>query len=113
MQVALDVLPLSDCKKYYDENPVLAGIDWQAGTMLCAGNPAKRKGVCSGDSGSPLFVPGAGPGRDVQIGIVSFGIGCADMGFPDVFTDVAKMHTWIQRGIQKLVKDTGVPAAVY
>lgn len=42
------MLPLSDCKKYYDENPVLAGIDWQAGTMLCAGAAVCSCSVCVG-----------------------------------------------------------------
>ena len=54
-------------------------------TQLCAG----LKGVdsCGGDSGGPLFATTSG-GEFLQVGIVSYGIGCAKQRFPGVYTEV-------------------------
>jgi secreted trypsin-like serine protease len=51
--------------------------------MLCAGEPHSGLDSCQGDSGGPLFAPE--PGGFVEVGIVSFGEGCAD-GFPGIYT---------------------------
>ena len=51
-----------------------------------------------GDSGGPLFIRRGS--SKVQIGIVSWGIGCARGDSPGVYTRVTKMVDWIQR-IQK------------
>ncbi|MFC5730766.1 MULTISPECIES: S1 family peptidase [Nocardioides] len=51
---------------------------------------------CQGDSGGPLF--GTLPdGRRVQVGIVSYGLGCATPGFPGVYAEVnnASIHQFI------------------
>lgn len=53
-------------------------------TQLCAG--MKGLDSCGGDSGGPLFATTAdGP---IQVGIVSYGIGCAKQHFPGVYTEV-------------------------
>lgn len=54
-------------------------------TMVCAG--AKGIDSCFGDSGGPLFVEENG--APVQIGVVSFGEGCAREGYPGVYVEVA------------------------
>jgi trypsin len=41
---------------------------------------------CQGDSGGPLF--GTVAGRVTQVGIVSYGLGCATPGFPGVYGEV-------------------------
>jgi secreted trypsin-like serine protease len=54
-------------------------------TQLCAG----QKGIdsCGGDSGGPLFAT-TSSGDYVQVGIVSYGIGCAKQHFPGVYTEI-------------------------
>ncbi len=52
--------------------------------MACAGDG--QYDSCQGDSGGPLFASTSG-GR-VQIGIVSYGIGCAIPLFTGVYSEV-------------------------
>jgi secreted trypsin-like serine protease len=63
--------------------------------MICAPQPVgiDGRGSCQGDSGGPLIVQtGTGP---QQVGIVSWGIGCAATGFPGVYTRVAEFKDWL------------------
>jgi secreted trypsin-like serine protease len=57
--------------------------------MLCAGS---RTDSCYGDSGGPLVQaePGlSGPSSDVLLGLVDFGNGCGQSGYPGVYVRVA------------------------
>ncbi|XP_037524454.2 tryptase [Rhipicephalus sanguineus] len=62
--------------------------------MYCA----YRKGTdsCQGDSGGPLMSRVVG-GRYVQVGIVSFGEGCARTYIPGVYTRVEAFTSWIKQ----------------
>lgn len=53
------------------------------------------KSSITGDSGGPLTVTNAG--RQVQVGIVSFGsdTGC-QKGYPTAFARITSFHSWIQ-----------------
>ncbi|MGH2855587.1 MAG: serine protease [Solirubrobacteraceae bacterium] len=65
--------------------------------MLCAGGALPsgqgRTDSCYGDSGGPLVAAGAAgqapPAGDVLLGLVDFGNGCAQAGFPGVYVQVA------------------------
>ena len=65
--------------------------------MVCAA----RDGIdsCQGDSGGPLIIKGAIASADVQVGIVSWGIGCADPSYPGVYARVSEKIDWIQAQI--------------
>lgn len=52
-----------------------------------------QKGSCQGDSGGPLVV-NTNQGWQ-QIGIVSYGVGCANAAFPDVYARVGHFTEWI------------------
>jgi len=60
---------------------------------ICAGLAAGGKDSCQGDSGGPLFV--VVNGAPVQVGIVSFGEGCAEAGVPGVYTELAAYLDWV------------------
>ncbi len=61
--------------------------------MICAFIPGGGKGSCQGDSGGPLMI-NTNEGWQ-QIGIVSWGIGCAADGFPGVYTRTALFNDWV------------------
>jgi secreted trypsin-like serine protease len=65
--------------------------------MMCAGGePGEGQGhadSCYGDSGGPLVAPGVAgapsPAGDVLLGLVDFGNGCGQAGYPGVYLRVA------------------------
>mmetsp|Transcript_24864 Transcript_24864/g.52059 ORF Transcript_24864/g.52059 Transcript_24864/m.52059 type:complete len:283 (-) Transcript_24864:263-1111(-) len=63
--------------------------------MLCA--KANLQDSCQGDSGGPLVTRGA----EKQIGVVSWGIGCASRDFPGVYARVSRAYSWIEREVCK------------
>jgi trypsin len=68
--------------------------------MFCAGLPKGGTDSCQGDSGGFLGAPipgskGAKP-TFAQLGIVSWGVGCARPKLFGVYTRVANYGTWIK-----------------
>jgi trypsin len=64
--------------------------------QICAGTRI-GKDACQGDSGGPLFDK-----DNVQVGIVSFGTGCARGGIPGVYTRVSAYADWIEASICRI-----------
>ncbi|MGH3734545.1 MAG: S1 family peptidase [Micromonosporaceae bacterium] len=60
---------------------------------ICAGYEEGGKDACQGDSGGPLVLNGK------LFGIVSWGRGCAEPGFPGVYAEVATYATELQKHI--------------
>lgn len=67
-------------------------------TMLCAGDVAGGRGACQGDSGGPLVMTDT-DGEMVQLGIVSFGVGCAEGEYPGVYARISGVYNWIEETI--------------
>ncbi|XP_037792745.1 transmembrane protease serine 9-like [Penaeus monodon] len=62
--------------------------------MLCAGYKEGGKDTCQGDSGGSLCVEESS--KFVQVGVVSFGDGCAKAESPGVYARVSKFLAWIK-----------------
>jgi len=69
-----------------------AGVAVVPATMICAGGDGVD--TCKWDSGGPLFGRD-GAGRYVQLGITSWGDGCAVT--PGVYTEVAAFSDWLSQ----------------
>lgn len=78
-----------------DDNCTTNGLmGFQPDSEICA--EALLGDSCQGDSGGPLFGTLA-DGRRVQVGIVSYGLGCATPEFPGVYAEVnnSSIHNFI------------------
>ncbi|NUR72786.1 MAG: serine protease [Hamadaea sp.] len=79
-----------------------AGYAFRPDEMICAGD-VRRGAVdtCQGDSGGPM-VKRAHDGQFVEIGIVSWGVGCARKEYPGVYTEVSHFADAIRKAMDDL-----------
>jgi hypothetical protein len=89
LQVDLPVVAADRCRARYNAAAINDGT-------VCAGYEDGGRDSCQGDSGGPLFVRG-GLGAPVQVGIVSWGPGCAQPRAYGVYTSVGQFEAWIRQ----------------
>lgn len=79
-----------------DQLPRIGGV--VTPQMFCAGAAVDGIDTCQGDSGGPILKKKA-DGSFVQVGIVSFGIGCGHAELPGVYTRLALYTDWMKKTI--------------
>jgi secreted trypsin-like serine protease len=75
--------------------------DLVAGEEICAGYNQGGVDTCQGDSGGPMFRRDDA-GAWIQVGIVSWGYGCARAGYPGVYTEVSTFASAIRSAASNL-----------
>jgi secreted trypsin-like serine protease len=84
----VDYVPTEQCQEDYEDVPHAPPVSEE---NVCAARDGTD--TCSGDSGGPLLTSYEDP---VQVGIVSWGRGCAEPGYPGVYTRVSYFAGWIK-----------------
>jgi trypsin len=82
LEVEVDLWSEQSCKNAYGSNSI-------TDRMLCAARSGKDS--CQGDSGGPIIDKSTGK----QVGIVSWGRGCAMAAYPGVYAKVQNQIDWI------------------
>ncbi|CAB1316044.1 unnamed protein product [Coregonus sp. 'balchen'] len=85
-QAVLPLVSRSDCQKLLPEYNITA-------RMVCAGYSEGGVDSCQGDSGGPLMCEE--DGHWVQVGVISFGVGCGRPQRPGVYALVSQFTDWI------------------
>jgi len=93
MKVSVKVISNLDCEESKDAYDSYYGQITE--NMLCA--KANLQDSCQGDSGGPLVL--LKDGGKTQIGVVSWGIGCASEHFPGVYARMSRAYPWIETSV--------------
>ena len=83
LEVEVDLYSQSECQAAYNDGETITD------RMVCAARDGKDS--CQGDSGGPIIDKVSGK----QIGVVSWGYGCADESYPGVYAKVQDQIDWI------------------
>lgn len=94
LETAVSTIATSQCAQRYNGNVIGNG-------QICAGLEQGGKDSCQGDSGGPLVAEGE-ESESRQIGIVSWGDGCAEKKAYGVYTRVSNFAGWIQQHVGQL-----------
>jgi secreted trypsin-like serine protease len=77
--------------------------------MLCAGYQNGGRDSCSGDSGGPLMVFDSVSNHWTQVGVVSWGDGCAKPHYYGVYSRLTHFSTWISEQIPAIATPIPTP----
>ena len=95
-EVRIPYVNRKECNRRVDAIPDALFTD----TMICAGYQRSMRGdACAGDSGGAFVMEYHG--RWIQVGIVSWGVGCDRQNQYGYYTHVAKFYDWIITTITK------------
>ena len=91
-----DILQYIEVPIISASNPGLGNISINSNTQFFAGAIDGGMDSCQGDSGGPVAVRNAEDTDWLLIGITSWGYGCAQDGYPGVYTKVSNYINWIR-----------------
>ncbi len=97
-QVSVPLISDSGCVAAYKPGEI-------TNNMFCAGVMAGGKDSCYGDSGGPIIL-GSDASSALQVGVVSWGDGCAAAGKPGIYTRLANYTDWLAQHQSHLSMDT-------
>jgi len=86
LEVEVDLYSKAQCQSAYGASSI-------TDRMVCAARPGKDS--CQGDSGGPMIDKVSGK----QVGVVSWGFGCALSQYPGVYSKVQNQIDWIEQYI--------------
>ncbi|XP_054259712.1 venom protease-like isoform X2 [Macrosteles quadrilineatus] len=95
LEAEVEIQDTSECRRNVTSTSKLrnAIIDHR---VVCAASPGKDS--CQGDSGGPLMLLKdirRNGGNYFLMGVVSYGFGCAEEGYPGVYTRVSEYMSWL------------------
>ncbi|XP_040596276.1 serine protease 44-like [Mesocricetus auratus] len=96
-EVELSIIRHEECNQLFKDNAGKIFTVVQEG-VVC-GYSKEGGDSCQGDSGGPLVCEFNGTW--VQVGIVSWGIGCGRGGLPGVYTEVSYYKDWIVKELSR------------
>ncbi|GLV33901.1 uncharacterized protein CBL_11215 [Carabus blaptoides fortunei] len=95
-EVEVPVLTNADCQTRLRRTRLGASYVLNTNSFICAGGEAGRD-ACVGDGGSALACSIGG--KYQVVGLVAWGIGCADATIPGVYVRVQSFIPWIQQNL--------------
>ncbi|KAI0566061.1 Trypsin [Gracilaria domingensis] len=110
-RVDVPVVAMRKCKRDYSRADLFIANRLSNEIQMCAGLEEGGCDACQGDSGGPLSTFDEN-GNVIQIGVVSFGIGCARAGFPGVYTRMSAFVPWLE-GLGAVLTRAGSGTAVF
>lgn len=103
-QVHLSIVPHDTCQKQLRDTR-LGDFFILDESFICAGG-VRGEDVCKGDGGGPLICPlndsKSNQKKYIQVGIVSWGIGCGDEKIPGVYSSLVANAPWINKNLKIL-----------
>jgi len=93
-EVDLEIIWMKECREDFHYKKT-----WISSKMMCTFK--QNQDACQGDSGGPLIRVNPTTGRYEQVGVVSWGIGCASPKYPGVFVKLSHYLTWILKKTSK------------
>ncbi|KAI9557101.1 hypothetical protein GHT06_016899 [Daphnia sinensis] len=91
-KVDVPVLDSNDCEQRLRRTRLGPFFQLSRSSFVCAGGEA-GKDACTGDGGSPLVCEVNG--RFELVGLVAWGIGCAEQSLPGVYVNVRSYADWL------------------
>ncbi|RHY86179.1 hypothetical protein DYB35_013286 [Aphanomyces astaci] len=103
LEVGVDVVNQEQCTKWLSGHTGVDGFSVDA-SMLCSGGK-EGEDACQGDSGGPLTVETNGSAK--LVGVVSWGLKCAEKNKPGVYSRISMARDFIEPYIKN--SPTSVP----